>query len=118
MADRPDGPARMDELVRLLEGQRAAGSQLADGLLQDADLGASFWLVEPIGQPAPVEAAACRRPRPAAGPATGPQRSRPRFDADTGDRGSYDGSIVGTRHPGLDVSSFPFSLIPVREVPT
>jgi hypothetical protein len=57
MADRPDGPARMDDLVRLLEGQRAAGSQLAEGLLRDADLGASFWLVEPIVQPATVDAA-------------------------------------------------------------
>jgi glutamate synthase domain-containing protein 2/glutamate synthase domain-containing protein 3 len=57
LADRSDGSERMDELVRLLEGQRAAGSRLADGLLQEADLGASFWLVEPIGQPAPADAA-------------------------------------------------------------
>ena len=56
IADRPDGTARIDELVRLLEDHRAAGSQLADRLLQEADLGASFWLVEPIGQPGAVEA--------------------------------------------------------------
>ncbi len=56
MADRADGPDRLDELVRLLEGQRAAGSQLAGGLLEDADLGASFWLVEPIVLPAPPAA--------------------------------------------------------------
>ena len=109
-------PARMDELVRLLEGQRAAGSQLADGLLQDADLGASFWLVEPIGGPAdPVPMPPARH---LAGAATGPQHSRSRFAADAGERRSYDGSIVGTRHPGVDVSSSPSSLIPVREVPT
>jgi hypothetical protein len=57
MADRADGSNRMDELVRLLEGQRAAGSRLAAELLADVDLAASFWLVEPIAQPAAVEAA-------------------------------------------------------------
>jgi glutamate synthase domain-containing protein 2/glutamate synthase domain-containing protein 1/glutamate synthase domain-containing protein 3 len=57
IVDRSDGPARMAELVHLLEGQRAAGSQLADRLLQEADLGASFWLVEPIGQPVAIDVA-------------------------------------------------------------
>jgi hypothetical protein len=54
LAERPDGPARLTELLRLLEGQRAAGSTLADGLLQEADIAAAFWLVEPIAQPPAV----------------------------------------------------------------
>jgi glutamate synthase domain-containing protein 2/glutamate synthase domain-containing protein 1/glutamate synthase domain-containing protein 3 len=57
LAERPDGQARLGELVRLLEGQRAAGSMLADGLLQEADIAAAFWLVEPIGQHGAVVAA-------------------------------------------------------------
>jgi len=54
MADRPDGQARLIELVRLLEAHRGAGSELADRLLRDADLAATFWLVEPIPVPLPV----------------------------------------------------------------
>jgi hypothetical protein len=57
LAERADGQARLGELVHLLEGQRAAGSMLADGLLQEADIAAAFWLVEPIGQPAAAGAA-------------------------------------------------------------
>ena len=55
--DRPDGQDRLIELVRLIEAQRAAGSELAERLLHEADLAAAFWLVEPIGQPATLEAA-------------------------------------------------------------
>jgi hypothetical protein len=52
LAERPDGQARLIELVRLLEAHRSAGSELADRLLRDADLAATFWLVEPIVVPA------------------------------------------------------------------
>jgi len=55
LADRADGQARLIELIRLLEGHRSAGSDLADRVLHDADLATSFWLVEPI--PSPVAAA-------------------------------------------------------------
>ncbi len=48
LADRPDGQARAIELIRLLEAQRGAGSALAARLLDEADLAALFWLVEPI----------------------------------------------------------------------
>jgi glutamate synthase domain-containing protein 2/glutamate synthase domain-containing protein 3 len=54
LADRPDGQARLIELVRLLEAHRSAGSELADRLLREADLATMFWLVEPIAAPAPV----------------------------------------------------------------
>jgi hypothetical protein len=62
LADRSDGQARLIELVRLLEAHRSAGSELADGLLRDADLAATFWLVEPIAVPAP--AADVTQPQP------------------------------------------------------
>jgi glutamate synthase domain-containing protein 2/glutamate synthase domain-containing protein 3 len=48
LADRPDGQARVIELIRLLESHRGAGSTLAGRLLDEADLAAQFWLVEPI----------------------------------------------------------------------
>ena len=48
LADRPDGQARVIELIRLLEAHRTAGSALAGRLLDEADLAARFWLVEPI----------------------------------------------------------------------
>ena len=48
LPDRTDGQARLIELVRLLEAHRSAGSELADRILRDADLAATFWLVEPI----------------------------------------------------------------------
>jgi len=51
LADRPDGQARLIELVRLLEAHRSAGSELADRLLREADLAATFWLVEPVAAP-------------------------------------------------------------------
>ena len=48
LADRPDGQARVIELIRLLDAHRTAGSALAGRLLDEADLAARFWLVEPI----------------------------------------------------------------------
>ncbi len=48
LADRPDGQARVIELIRLLEAHRGAGSRLAARLLTEADLASVFWLVEPI----------------------------------------------------------------------
>ena len=54
LADRPDGQARVIELIRLLEAHRAAGSVLAGRLLDEADLAARFWLVEPIAVEAPA----------------------------------------------------------------
>ena len=48
LADRPDGQARVIELIRLLEAHRGAGSRLAARLLTEADLASAFWLVEPI----------------------------------------------------------------------
>ena len=47
LADRPDGQTRVIELIRLLEAHRSAGSELAGRLLDEADLAARFWLVEP-----------------------------------------------------------------------
>jgi hypothetical protein len=69
LADRPDGQARLIELVRLLESHRTAGSELAGRLLRDADLAATFWLVEPVAPPAPAvdatrEEARVRTPQP------------------------------------------------------
>jgi glutamate synthase domain-containing protein 2/glutamate synthase domain-containing protein 3 len=47
--EREDGPARVEELIALLESHRDAGSRLADRLLTDlAALTADIWLVEPI----------------------------------------------------------------------
>ena len=51
LVDRPDGQARLIELVRLLESHRSVGSELADTILRDADLATTFWLVEPIEAP-------------------------------------------------------------------
>ncbi len=53
--EREDGPELVEELIALLEGQRAAGSRLADRLLGDlAALTAAVWLVEPAGLSMPV----------------------------------------------------------------
>jgi glutamate synthase domain-containing protein 3 len=54
LADRPDGQARVIELIRLLEAHRSAGSELAGRLLDEADLADRFWLVEPIAVEAPA----------------------------------------------------------------
>jgi glutamate synthase domain-containing protein 3 len=58
LADRADGQARVIELIRLLDEQRAAGSALAARLLDEADLAARFWLVEPIAVVAPADVTA------------------------------------------------------------
>ena len=62
LADRPDGQTRVIELIRLLEAHRSAGSELAGRLLDEADLAARFWLVEPnvVVAPATVAAAGSR----------------------------------------------------------
>jgi glutamate synthase domain-containing protein 3 len=83
LADRNDGQARLIELVRLLEAHRSAGSELADRLLRDADLAATFWLVEPIAVPEAVADVA--RPQPdrnpsAALPMPTAERSVPTLD--------------------------------------
>jgi glutamate synthase domain-containing protein 3 len=62
LADRPDGQARLIELIRLIESHRSAGSELAERLLRDADLAATFWLVEPIVVPAPAPDVAAPQP--------------------------------------------------------
>jgi hypothetical protein len=64
LADRADGQARVIELIRLLEAHRAHGSALAGRLLDEADLAARFWLVEPVPVAMPVSATA--DPEPAA----------------------------------------------------
>jgi glutamate synthase domain-containing protein 3 len=56
LADRPDGQTRVIELIRLLEAHRSAGSELAGRLLDEADLAARFWLVEPNVVVTPVAA--------------------------------------------------------------
>ena len=61
LADRPDGQTRVIELIRLLEAHRSAGSELAGRLLDEADLAARFWLVEPNVVVAPVAVAVGRR---------------------------------------------------------
>jgi glutamate synthase domain-containing protein 3 len=56
MGERADASDRVDELRRLLEGQRDAGSALARELLgRRATLGDEMWLIEPVGVlPLPV----------------------------------------------------------------
>jgi len=56
LADRADGQTRVIELIGLLQAHRSAGSELAGRLLDEADLAARFWLVEPIVVVAPVVA--------------------------------------------------------------
>ncbi len=54
VADREDGPTRLAELLRLLEAHRQAGSALAGRLLDDADLPAEMWVVEPVAVPVAI----------------------------------------------------------------
>ncbi|HEY8819415.1 MAG TPA: hypothetical protein VIM25_11440 [Candidatus Limnocylindrales bacterium] len=58
LADRPDGEARVIELIRLLDDHRNAGSGLAARILDEADLASRFWLVEPNVVVAPLAVAA------------------------------------------------------------
>jgi glutamate synthase domain-containing protein 3 len=62
LADRDDGPVRLSELRHLLEAHRDAGSALAARLLDDADLAAEVWVVEPIAPPAPAVVATTSEP--------------------------------------------------------
>ena len=98
LAERPDGQARLIELVRLLEAHRSAGSELADRLLRDADLAATFWLVEPIAAPAPgvdatPETAGVVAPQPDRNPSAAKSSPTSRT------RRAYAGSIVGSCRP-------------------
>jgi hypothetical protein len=45
-----------------MEAHRSAGSELAERLLREADLAATFWLVEPIPAPAPAADVAPSQP--------------------------------------------------------
>ena len=63
LADRADGQSRVIELIRLLDAHRAAGSTLAGRLLDEADLAARFWLVEPIAVVIPADVAAAQPDR-------------------------------------------------------
>ena len=63
VADRDDGPARLAELLRLLEAHRQAGSALAGRLLDDADLPAEIWVVEPVAVPIAIPVRSRGRPR-------------------------------------------------------
>jgi glutamate synthase domain-containing protein 3 len=85
LGDRSDGQARVIELVRLLEAHRTAGSELAERLLREADLAATFWLVEPIAAPVAVPVAETARTQPhrnpsAAVPTPTAERSVPTLD--------------------------------------
>jgi glutamate synthase domain-containing protein 3 len=57
LADRPDGQARIQELIGLVEAHRAAGSALAGRLIDEVNLAAQVWLVEPIVGVGATEAA-------------------------------------------------------------
>jgi glutamate synthase domain-containing protein 3 len=72
LADRPDGQARVIELIRLLDAHRSAGSELAGRLLDEADLAARFWLVEPIAVAPAVAEPASTAGRPTSQPDRNP----------------------------------------------
>jgi hypothetical protein len=80
LAERPDGGARLAELVRLVEAHRDAGSARAARLLDEltatgahAGLATDVWLVEPVAVPVAAEAtvatAVLPRPQPDRNPA-------------------------------------------------
>ena len=73
LADRPDGQTRVIELIGLLQAHRSAGSELAGRLLDEADLAARFWLVEPNVVVAPVVATS--EPEPTRAVAAEPTQS-------------------------------------------
>jgi len=79
LADRPDGEARVIELIRLLDDHRNAGSGLAARILDEADLASRFWLVEPNVVVAPVAVAA--GPESGAASTVTPEPSQPRVQA-------------------------------------
>lgn len=63
--ERDDGPARNVELRALLEDHRAAGSALAARLLEEDELPACVWVVEPVLTPAAPSISAPPRAQPA-----------------------------------------------------
>jgi glutamate synthase domain-containing protein 3 len=79
LADRADGQTRVIELIRLLEAHRAAGSTLAGRLLDEADLTARFWLVEPNVVAAPATVAV--NPESVAPTIVSPEPSQPGVQA-------------------------------------
>ena len=79
LAERPDGQTRVIELIRLLEAHRSAGSELAGRLLDEADLAARFWLIEPNLVVAPATVAA--EPATAQGPVLAPEPSQTGVEA-------------------------------------
>ena len=81
LADRDDGPVRLAELQRLLEAHRDAGSGLAARLLEDADLAAAVWVVEPIAPPAAPAAVSTREPAAATLAAIPIERPQPGVSA-------------------------------------
>ena len=73
LEDRNDGPARLAEVVRLLQEHRAAGSARAARILESRDIAGSFWLVEPV----PVQVPATDAPAASTEPAVrAPQPDR------------------------------------------
>ena len=77
LADRPDGQSRVIELIRLLDAHRGAGSALAGRLLDEADLAARFWLVEPVPAVPPADVAATQPDRNPAVPVSTPTTELP-----------------------------------------
>jgi glutamate synthase domain-containing protein 3 len=67
--ERPDGPDRLVEFRELLKDHRSAGSTLAARLLQEDDLPASVWVVEPVAVPVSPALVAPSRDRPVRTPA-------------------------------------------------
>ena len=63
LADRADGQARVIELIRLLEAHRAAGSDLAGRLLDEADLARALLAGRAVAVEAAPAAPAHRRGR-------------------------------------------------------
>jgi len=61
-AVRIDGPARLSELLRLLDAHRDARSALATAILDAAPLADDFWLVEPVASPAVMDNASSPKP--------------------------------------------------------
>jgi glutamate synthase domain-containing protein 3 len=77
LADRPDGQSRVIELIRLLDAHRGAGSALAGRLLDEADLAARFWLVEPVPAVSAADVAATQPDRNPAVPVSTPTAELP-----------------------------------------
>jgi len=73
LEDREDGPARLAEVLRLLQQHLAAGSARAARILESSEIAGSFWLVEPV----PVQEPAADAPAASTEPAVrAPQPDR------------------------------------------